>query len=107
MPEEAPTAGQAARSSRQELPGKDDLADDDQPKPRALHKTSSIFLRNLAPTITKQEVEAMCKRYDGFLRCSGDGSCTDPRDWRLARGGAALYFGPRHCCNSSALHLRG
>ncbi|XP_069705569.1 serrate RNA effector molecule homolog isoform X2 [Periplaneta americana] len=37
-------------------------------KPRPLHKTASIFLRNLAPTITKQEVEAMCKRYPGFLR---------------------------------------
>ncbi|CAB3374785.1 Hypothetical predicted protein [Cloeon dipterum] len=37
-------------------------------RPRCLHKTSSIFLRNLAPTITKQEVEAMCKRYPGFLR---------------------------------------
>lgn len=36
--------------------------------PRALHRTSSIFLRNLAPTITKAEVEAMCKRYNGFLR---------------------------------------
>lgn len=36
--------------------------------PRALHRTSSIFLRNLAPTITKGEVEAMCKRYNGFLR---------------------------------------
>lgn len=33
-----------------------------------LHKTSSIFVRNLAPTITKAEVEALCKRYDGFLR---------------------------------------
>lgn len=28
-------------------------------KPRALHKTASIFLRNLAPTITKAEVEAV------------------------------------------------
>lgn len=41
---------------------------DDEPGPKALHKTSSIFLRNLAPTITKAEVEAMCKRYNGFLR---------------------------------------
>lgn len=32
------------------------------------HKTSSIFVRNLAPTITKAEVEALCKKYDGFLR---------------------------------------
>lgn len=39
-----------------------------KPKPRPLHKTCSIFLRNLAPTITKQEVEAMCRRYPGFLR---------------------------------------
>ena len=28
-------------------------------KPRELHRTASIFLRNLAPTITKQEVEAV------------------------------------------------
>ena len=39
-------------------------------KPRALHRTTSIFLRNLAPTITKAEVEAMCKRYPGFLRAA-------------------------------------
>ncbi|KAL1419139.1 hypothetical protein MTO96_005250 [Rhipicephalus appendiculatus] len=37
-------------------------------RPRPLHRTCSIFLRNLAPTITKMEVEAMCKRYPGFLR---------------------------------------
>ncbi|XP_031784780.1 serrate RNA effector molecule homolog isoform X3 [Nasonia vitripennis] len=43
-----------------------DLASEKEP--RALHKTSSIFLRNLAPTITKAEVEAMCKRFPGFLR---------------------------------------
>nr|CAD7568492.1 unnamed protein product [Timema californicum] len=30
-----------------------------EPKPRPLHRTASIFLRNLAPTITKQEVEAV------------------------------------------------
>ncbi|XP_054277475.1 serrate RNA effector molecule homolog isoform X2 [Macrosteles quadrilineatus] len=42
--------------------------DDNSPKPRPLHRTASIFLRNLAPTITKQEVEGMCKRYPGFLR---------------------------------------
>ena len=28
-------------------------------KRKYLHKTSSIFLRNLAPSITKQEVEAV------------------------------------------------
>lgn len=28
-------------------------------QPRELHRTASIFLRNLAPTITKLEVEAV------------------------------------------------
>lgn len=47
------------------------VPEDDEPKPKKLeekHKTSSIFVRNLAPTITKAEVEALCKKYDGFLR---------------------------------------
>uniref|UniRef100_A0AAR5PMN5 Serrate RNA effector molecule homolog n=1 Tax=Dendroctonus ponderosae TaxID=77166 RepID=A0AAR5PMN5_DENPD len=44
------------------------IIDDKPEKPRALHKTTSIFLRNLAPTITKQEVDAICTRYHGFLR---------------------------------------
>uniref|UniRef100_A0A0B7B5L3 Arsenite-resistance protein 2 homolog n=2 Tax=Arion vulgaris TaxID=1028688 RepID=A0A0B7B5L3_9EUPU len=39
-------------------------------KPRPLHRTFSIFLRNLAPTITKQEVEALCKRFPGFKRAA-------------------------------------
>ncbi|XP_067139993.1 serrate RNA effector molecule homolog isoform X2 [Centruroides vittatus] len=47
---------------------KEVIAEDSVQKPRPLHKTCSIFLRNLAPSITKQEVEAMCKRYSGFLR---------------------------------------
>ena len=33
-----------------------------------LHRTASIFLRNLAPTITKQEVESLCRKYNGFIR---------------------------------------
>lgn len=47
------------------------VPEDDEPKAKKLeekHKTSSIFVRNLAPTITKAEVEALCKKYDGFLR---------------------------------------
>lgn len=37
----------------------DEEEEEEKPRPRALHKTASIFLRNLAPTITKQEVEAV------------------------------------------------
>ncbi|RWS06313.1 serrate RNA effector molecule-like isoform X1 [Dinothrombium tinctorium] len=46
----------------------EETSEENTPKPRPLHKTASIFLRNLAPTITKQEVEAMCKKFPGFLR---------------------------------------
>nr|CAG4651738.1 EOG090X04A7 [Triops cancriformis] len=54
---------------KEEKKDKDDEKDN-KPLARELHRTSSIFLRNLAPTITKQEVEAMCKRYPGFLRAA-------------------------------------
>ncbi|KHN86405.1 Serrate RNA effector molecule -like protein [Toxocara canis] len=37
-------------------------------KKMLLHKTSSIFLRNVAPSITVQEIETVCKRFPGFLR---------------------------------------
>ncbi|XP_026841157.1 serrate RNA effector molecule homolog isoform X2 [Drosophila persimilis] len=36
--------------------------------PRDMHRTSSIFLRNLAPSITKAEIEALCSRFSGYLR---------------------------------------
>ncbi|XP_077867371.1 serrate RNA effector molecule homolog [Saccoglossus kowalevskii] len=40
----------------------------EEPSPRPLHKTYSLFMRNLAPLITKAEINALCKRYQGFLR---------------------------------------
>ena len=46
-----------------------DAEEDGKDQPRALHKTTSIFLRNLAPTITKAEVEAMCKRWQNRVSC--------------------------------------
>uniref|UniRef100_A0A915ISC8 Serrate RNA effector molecule homolog n=1 Tax=Romanomermis culicivorax TaxID=13658 RepID=A0A915ISC8_ROMCU len=49
---------------------KDEFVDSVNPTRMVLHKTSSIFLRNLAPSITKSEVEALCKRFPGFLRVS-------------------------------------
>lgn len=45
-----------------------DLVDEPKIKlPEELHKTSSIFLRNLAPTITKAEVEAVILILADFL----------------------------------------
>ena len=59
--------GDTKRSSRSEGEAEDKKKEEEEeeeeedltPRPRALHKTASIFLRNLAPTITKQEVEAV------------------------------------------------
>ncbi|XP_074898315.1 serrate RNA effector molecule homolog isoform X1 [Buteo buteo] len=38
------------------------------PKPRPLHKTCSLFMRNIAPNISQAEIVALCKRYPGFMR---------------------------------------
>ncbi len=35
---------------------------------KQMHKTVSIFMRNLAPNITKQDLEEACKGYEGFKR---------------------------------------
>lgn len=35
---------------------------------KQLHRTSSIFMRNLAPAVTKQDLETLCKTLDGFKR---------------------------------------
>uniref|UniRef100_S4RZD4 Serrate RNA effector molecule homolog (Arabidopsis) n=1 Tax=Petromyzon marinus TaxID=7757 RepID=S4RZD4_PETMA len=37
-------------------------------KPRALHRTCSLFMRNIAPNIPKSEIVAIFKRYPGFVR---------------------------------------
>jgi hypothetical protein len=70
---------------KEEVKEQIETVEDDKPeKPKSLHKTTSIFLRNLAPTITKQEVEAVCGRYEGFLRVA----LADPQPERrwLRRG---------------------
>jgi hypothetical protein len=48
------TNGNASSSSQQPLKQK--------------HRTVSIFMRNLAPNITKQDLEEACKGYEGFKR---------------------------------------
>lgn len=39
------------------------ISQDDAVKPRALHRTTSVFLRNLAPAITKSELETVSDFY--------------------------------------------
>ncbi|KAI1898763.1 hypothetical protein AGOR_G00075720 [Albula goreensis] len=38
------------------------------PRPRPLHRTCSLFMRSIAPTISKAEIIALCRRYPGFMR---------------------------------------
>jgi RNA recognition motif-containing protein len=35
---------------------------------RQLHKTTSLFMRNLAPSVTKQDLENLVRGYEGFKR---------------------------------------
>ena len=62
--------------------------EDEEEEVEQLHRTSSIFLRSLAPTITKQEVESLCKKYPGFLRVA----IADPQpDRRWLRRGWVTF----------------
>uniref|UniRef100_T1JCQ9 Serrate RNA effector molecule homolog n=1 Tax=Strigamia maritima TaxID=126957 RepID=T1JCQ9_STRMM len=81
--------------------------DNNNLEPRPLHRSCSIFLRNLAPTITKQEVEAMCRRYSGFLRVA----IADPQPERrfFRRGWVTFERGvniKEICWNLNNIRLR-
>jgi hypothetical protein len=78
-----------------------------EPKPRPLHRTLSIFLRNLSPTITQQEVEAVCKQYPGFLRVA----LQEPQpERRFSRRGWVTFQGDVNvkeiCYNLNQIRLR-
>ncbi|XP_022920645.1 serrate RNA effector molecule homolog isoform X2 [Onthophagus taurus] len=96
------------KEEEEEEPKIEVVPDDPKPeKPRSLHKTTSIFLRNLAPTITRQEVEAMCSRYDGFLRVA----LADPQpDRRWLRRGWVTFKRDANikeiCWNLNNIRLR-
>ena len=42
--------------------------EEDKDSEDGLHKTSSIFLKCLPASITREEVEAVCSKFPGFLR---------------------------------------
>ncbi|XP_037282012.2 arsenic resistance protein 2 isoform X5 [Rhipicephalus microplus] len=79
---------QATKNESGQGDGSKAAGTEEKNRPRPLHRTCSIFLRNLAPTITKMEVEAMCKRYPGFLRVA----IADPQpDRRFFRRGWVTF----------------
>ncbi|XP_075876573.1 serrate RNA effector molecule homolog isoform X2 [Nelusetta ayraudi] len=61
------------KESAKEEKKEEKKAKDDSPRPRPLHRTCSLFMRSIAPTISKAEIIALCRRYPGFLRvCLSD-----------------------------------
>lgn len=65
-----------------------DKPKEDVVKPRPLHKTCSLFMRNVAPNISKAEITALCKRYPGFLRVA----LSDPQpERRFLRKGYVTF----------------
>ncbi|CAF4304948.1 unnamed protein product, partial [Didymodactylos carnosus] len=71
-------------SSSQENKEEEPEAGEVPDAPRPLHKTLSIFLRNLSSSTTKEDIENLCKQYTGFRRVC----LTDPAPDRkfLRRG---------------------
>ncbi|XP_042328668.1 serrate RNA effector molecule homolog isoform X2 [Sceloporus undulatus] len=64
--DEKPKEEKAATKEGEESPKAKEK--DGEPKPRPLHKTCSLFVRNIAPNISQAEIVALCKRYPGFMR---------------------------------------
>uniref|UniRef100_A0A8C2J2S9 Serrate RNA effector molecule homolog (Arabidopsis) n=1 Tax=Cyprinus carpio TaxID=7962 RepID=A0A8C2J2S9_CYPCA len=63
------TADVKERTEEQKEREKEKKPKDDQPpRPRPLHRTCSLFMRSIAPTISKAEIVALCRRYPGFMR---------------------------------------
>ncbi|KAK3699552.1 hypothetical protein QZH41_003926 [Actinostola sp. cb2023] len=52
------------------------------PEPRPLHKTYSLFMRNIPPSISKTDIGAICKRFPGFLRVALSDPSPDRRFYR-------------------------
>ncbi|XP_032218971.2 serrate RNA effector molecule homolog isoform X2 [Nematostella vectensis] len=50
--------------------------------PRPLHKTYSLFMRNIPPSISKADIAAACKRFPGFLRVALSDPSPDRRFYR-------------------------
>uniref|UniRef100_A0A8C8JQ64 Serrate RNA effector molecule homolog n=1 Tax=Oncorhynchus tshawytscha TaxID=74940 RepID=A0A8C8JQ64_ONCTS len=58
---------------KEEGEDKDEEEEEGEGGPRPLHRTCSLFMRSIAPTISKAEIIALCRRYPGFMRvCLSD-----------------------------------
>ncbi|XP_041473947.1 serrate RNA effector molecule homolog isoform X3 [Lytechinus variegatus] len=104
---EAKEEGEEGEEGEKGEEEEEETKDPDEPKPRALHKTYSIFIRNVAPIIKKEEIVSLCKRYKGFMRVA----LADPqRDRNFQRHGWVTFDRTVNikeiCWNLSSIRLR-
>uniref|UniRef100_UPI00358FDD07 serrate RNA effector molecule homolog isoform X2 n=1 Tax=Myxine glutinosa TaxID=7769 RepID=UPI00358FDD07 len=64
--------------------GEKEKEDEVLARPRALHRTCSLFMRNIAPNIAKSEIIALCRQYPGFIRVALSEPQPDGRFYRRA-----------------------
>nr|XP_046911542.1 serrate RNA effector molecule homolog isoform X1 [Dermatophagoides farinae] len=96
------------QQQQQQSQEKNECENSNEKKPRALHKTCSIFFRNIAPSITRQEIEDECRKFPGFLRLA----ISEPQmDRRFNRRGWATYERTVNireiCWNLNNVKIRG
>ncbi|XP_030043024.1 serrate RNA effector molecule homolog isoform X3 [Microcaecilia unicolor] len=83
--DEKEIAGDSKEKKEEEKPIREKT---DDVKPRPLHRTCSLFMRNIAPNISRAEIIALCKRYPGFMRVA----LSDPQpDRRFSRRAWVTY----------------
>ncbi|XP_055347029.1 serrate RNA effector molecule homolog B-like [Paramacrobiotus metropolitanus] len=110
---EEKTPGEEGQEPGEEPESSEDSKTKESDKPNAptkrkvLYKTTSIFLRNLPPNITRTEVEAVCKRFPGFVKVA----IADPLpERRFFRRGWATFEPDVNikeiCWNLSNIRLR-
>ncbi|XP_072114630.1 serrate RNA effector molecule homolog isoform X3 [Mobula birostris] len=66
--EDEPKQERKEEEKLKEKPKEEKKETDVTPKPRPLHKTCSLFMRSIAPNISKAEIISLCKRFPGFMR---------------------------------------
>nr|XP_032824098.1 serrate RNA effector molecule homolog isoform X2 [Petromyzon marinus] len=66
--EESKTAGEKPAEAKVDFVLKRTPEQGLLPRPRNFHRNMSIFLRNIAPYISKAEIVSLCRRFPGFMR---------------------------------------
>ncbi|XP_048475969.1 serrate RNA effector molecule homolog [Rhincodon typus] len=82
--EEEPKPENKEEEKQKEKPKEEKKEIEITPKPRPLHKTCSLFMRSIAPNISKAEIISLCKRFPGFMRVALSDPQPERRFYRRA-----------------------